>query len=217
MKKARLFRLGESSKNTGLLKLLVSLLMCVCSLVLFAGVSFGATDGDNYENLRQGLLNPLGVGDYYGFSRLIREDNLEEIKNAIQIGADVNAEDFWGRTILMDAARFSSNPEVIATLIKSGADVNKRDITQLTALMLAAGENSNPEVIRALIQGGAEVNAENKNGETSLMLAVANNSNPEVIKILERAVSESSGTAPANRHRILDTVKTIFERRNELR
>jgi ankyrin repeat protein len=51
---------------------------------------------------------------------------LEQIRQAVQAGADVNAVDSAGRSVLMLAAASNPDPAVISALVKAGAKVNFR-------------------------------------------------------------------------------------------
>jgi ankyrin repeat protein len=118
----------------------------------------------------------------WDFIKLCKRGSLEEIQAAIKGGANVNAKDSDGWTVLM-AAAFNANPEMISLLLESGADVNAKDSDGATALMSAA-DKGNPEVISLLLESGADVNAKHYRGITALMRAANRNKNPEVILIL---------------------------------
>lgn len=62
----------------------------------------------------------------------------EEIKVAIEAGADVNARNENGSTPLHSAA-YNPNPAVITTLIKAGADVNARGTLDAQGTLDARG------------------------------------------------------------------------------
>ena len=51
----------------------------------------------------------------------------EEVRLAIEAGADVNVRDCWGKTALMCAAMRDRNPEVITALLDAGADASAKD------------------------------------------------------------------------------------------
>jgi ankyrin repeat protein len=118
------------------------------------------------------------------FIELCREGSLEQIADAINNGADVNAQDEAEKTPLMLAAVDNSKLELLRALINAGADVHMRDGNGATPLMFAAGANSNPEVIKTLVNAGADVNASDNIGYTPLMLAAFSTTNPEVIEVL---------------------------------
>ncbi|NLN18835.1 MAG: hypothetical protein GX162_06120 [Firmicutes bacterium] len=109
-----------------------------------------------------------------------------DVKSLIAAGVDVNARDESGSTPLIEAARWSNDPEVIQVLIDAGADIHARDELgfDVTALVAAAMSTVNPEVVRALVTAGADVNARDESGVTALMEAARWNGNPEVIKAL---------------------------------
>ena len=92
-----------------------------------------------------------------------------EVQAKINAGADVNATDKAGRTLLNDAVS-GGNAEVISILVKAGADVNAKGDLGLTPLHDAVN-NGNIEVIPVLIQVGADVNAKNDFGSTPLHAA----------------------------------------------
>jgi ankyrin repeat protein len=80
----------------------------------------------------------------------------EVITALIGAGADVNAKNIDGITVLMCAALGNSNPEVIAALLQIGADINARTKNGKRAIDFAA-QNTNltgTEIYRRL-QGKA--------------------------------------------------------------
>lgn len=56
------------------------------------------------------------------FLKLCKTGSAEDIKDAINAGADVNTKDTRNITALMYAARYNNDPEVITVLAKAGAD-----------------------------------------------------------------------------------------------
>jgi uncharacterized protein len=105
--------------------------------------------------------------------------DVEEIKNLLQAGANVNAQ-LNGTNALMSAA-FLGHAEAV-TLLQAGADVNAHDADGSTALTTA----NNIEVVRSLLQAGADVNVRNANGWTVLMVA-ANGGRVDVVQALIQA------------------------------
>lgn len=98
--------------------------------------------------------------------------DLAETGTAVQLqqaikGADINAADAVGRTMLMHAAAYNPDPQVIALLVKAGANVNARGPRQWTALMMAAYGNPNPAVVEALLAAGADGKLRSDAGETA--------------------------------------------------
>ena len=111
------------------------------------------------------------------FLALCEKGSAQQIMDAIQDGANVNARDRRGKTPLMRAAWKASNAEAAAALIKAGADVNASDDNGWTALMEATC-SYDAKMPPPLIQAGADVHARNNNGSTALMEAARDNPDP---------------------------------------
>ena len=94
----------------------------------------------------------------------------QEIINAINSGANVNAKDRNGKTALMIVAS-KWHKEAVNVMLKAGADVHARNNEGATVLMFV----SSPEIAETLIQAGADVNAKDRSGGTAIMGAAANN------------------------------------------
>jgi ankyrin repeat protein len=131
-----------------------------------------------------------------------RAGNVEQVKNLLSRGADVNTGGF-GSSILEHAA-LGGNLEMAKLLIERGADVNAENNNGWTVLMSAASgdtrdvmrrlreqradtkakknkaptdwreaEQGNLEVVKFLIEKGADVNARDKSGHTAVKVAAA--------------------------------------------
>jgi ankyrin repeat protein len=118
--------------------------------------------------------------DFLSF-RFWKTAAMEEVRSAIEHGADVKARDKTGVTTLMFAAGYSHNPDIITFLIEQGADLKARDIIGGTILMAAAGHNQEPDIITRLIKHGADLEARDHVGKTALMFAAGYNRNPGII------------------------------------
>lgn len=106
----------------------------------------------------------------------------EEVKTLLEEGADVNAKDEDGFTVLMYAA-LSGNLQLVKHLVNRGADVNARDKDGKTALMFVAAKGD-LEAVRFLLDSGADVHAEAANGNTALQLAEEED-NREIVMLLK--------------------------------
>jgi ankyrin repeat protein len=95
--------------------------------------------------------------------------DIKKIKELIDMGADVNATDRIGSTLLM-VASFWGHKEVADLLVENKADVNLKDKWNETALMYAARDGYK-EIVEILISNGADVGAKNNDGETAIDLA----------------------------------------------
>lgn len=92
------------------------------------------------------------------------------IQKLLKAGADVNARNEDGLSVLTLAISYGRNPEIISALIEAGANVNDRDDD--SPLAAAICENTS-EVVRLLVKAGADVNARYGGlGQTALMLSV---------------------------------------------
>ena len=93
----------------------------------------------------------------------------ETVKALLDKGADVNAKDKDGETVLMKASA-SGYTEIVKALLDKGADVNEKAVHGQTALMYASGLGRT-EIVKVLLYKGADMNAKSEHGDTALRLA----------------------------------------------
>ena len=116
------------------------------------------------------------------------DGNQDCVQLLLHAGADVNVQNGYGRTVLMNASRLSSD-NIVKELIDAGADVNTHNHDGHTALIIAAAQGSY-ECIEALLKAGANVNSADNTGNTPLILATSGNTHTrsgdvcKVIKLL---------------------------------
>jgi ankyrin repeat protein len=100
--------------------------------------------------------------------------DLEQLNNLLQSGADGNASNDEGLTVLMMAAA-NGHIQIVKELIKSGANVNAADKLGWTALMKAIynydQDKGFPEIVSELIDAGADIETQIAYGTRPLMLA----------------------------------------------
>lgn len=100
--------------------------------------------------------------------------DLENARKLLQGGADSNASNNEGVTVLMIAAG-NGHHELVEELLEAGADVNAADVRGWTALMKAIYNYDMdvgfPEIVGRLIDAGAEIETQIAYGTRPLMLA----------------------------------------------
>ncbi len=129
----------------------------VTLIILVVNFSSQAIENAIYEKLDK---NKQLVGAIYN-------GNLEEVKEAIEKGADVDYIDEYRGTSLM-AAFYYRQYHLVKFLIDSKANVNIAD-KGLTALHYAAYQQAPDYVFKLLIGAHADVNAQSDNGNTPLL------------------------------------------------
>jgi|GEM_PF-6096948 len=99
--------------------------------------------------------------------------SLEDVKELIEKGVNVNAKSDKGWTPLLMACSISSKSEKyekVKLLVENGADVNVKDEDGKTPLMKAA-IHGGADIVKLLVESGADVNAKDKKGKTALDFA----------------------------------------------
>ena len=133
----------------------------------------------------------------------------DNLRRALDAGADVNAADNWGSTPLhaLISGGFNNKTELINILIEAGAKVDAVDCINRTALFHAvAGENTGD--IQTLLQAGANVNARDEYGDTPLREAIRKRDTSLLKLLLEH------GAAVNARDKYFETPLRLAERSN---
>ena len=124
---------------------------------------------------------------------------LDNVKMLMQNGADIQARDCDGSTVLHYASR-NSNQEVVEFLLKlNEISVNATDNYNQTPVMCACFDGGSLDNIKMLIQNGADIQASSSNGSTVLHFATCY-SNHEVVEFLLK-LNEISVNATDNLNR----------------
>jgi ankyrin repeat protein len=113
----------------------------------------------------------------------VEENNIPEVLNIIEYGANINVTDCDGGTPLHLAAKYGHTQTAIA-LIERGADVNATDYDEATPLHLAIWKGKK-EIAIALMDRGADVHAKNKRSWTPLHLAAQCGNKEIAIALIE--------------------------------
>ena len=100
----------------------------------------------------------------------VQNGDLAAVQSQIESGADVDARDALGRSLLYYAI-YNKHPRITGLLVRSGANVNVKHRANKTPLHLAAELGDTPTV-RLLLKAGAKVNALDSDQGTPLDWAV---------------------------------------------
>jgi uncharacterized protein len=106
-----------------------------------------------------------------GLHSAVSNEDLEEVKNLITNGENVNLKDenYSNITPLFLAVE-NGNAEIAETLLNFGAKINARDVSRQTPLM-RLDEDASPELVNLLIKHGAKVNLIDNDKNNALILA----------------------------------------------
>ena len=147
----------------------------------------------------------------------LKNKNFAVIKTLLDNGADVNAHDSLGNTVLMYACRFNADKDIVKMLIRYGANVNARDNNWKSVLMYAS-QNDNLEILKILVQSGANVNAKMEDGTTALIIAAQNNPNIEIVKFLLDSGADIEARVMLKAvHNINSTTKNIRKKQKAIK
>jgi len=125
-----------------------------CPRLLFFVVGLFLSAGCSRSQARQLPHSNLPLVEAARHS--VHYKSLQQLERLVAQGADVNAQDRWGRTALMEAASVNGT-EAVGFLLSKGASVSLRDNGKTTALILAAAAGCT-ESARLLLEHGVEVN-----------------------------------------------------------
>lgn len=107
----------------------------------------------------------------------------EAVKLLLAGGADKNAKDAYGQSLVMMATS-NHRADVVAMLIAAGADINAANDYHITPLAVAA-EQGHLDLVNMLVAAGANVNARDTAGGTALAVAILRGYQPIVAALLE--------------------------------
>jgi len=121
----------------------------------------------------------------------IDEGNIDELRNLLNNGADVNLPIDGLRPLTI--AKMRNNPDIFRFLVENGADVTHDDGRD-TALMYAVYFNK--ELVQLVLDRGADVNqqAEGLNRLTALMAAASTGNHDMIRFLLEKGADKNLQT-----------------------
>jgi len=112
---------------------------------------------------------------------LVKSNNAEGLRTALENGADVNTNDSRGRSLLLRAA-VGKKIKIAKILIEYKADVNLQD-QQLDSPFLFAGANGQTELVKLFLENGARFDVFNRYNGTALIPA-CERGHVETVKVL---------------------------------
>jgi ankyrin repeat protein len=116
---------------------------------------------------------------------LAMSGSLNDVKEVVEKGADINLKDSLGFTALHYACR-DGKTEIVSYLLEQKADPNVRSYSvEISPLYFAIREGDQyPEIVSLLLKHGADVNIRSRDGNTPLHLAAYSDEMIEIVKIL---------------------------------
>lgn len=128
-------------------------------------------------------MGVIAVGPEYELPLTIAvsNDDLQQVRDLISRGEDVNGKEEDGTTAIF-AAVDNGNVAMVQMLLDAGAKVNVRDEGKRTPLMML-DQDTPVEIVELVLKYGAKINRASTDGNTALMRA-AYQSRPEVVKAL---------------------------------
>ncbi|CAM4422774.1 MAG: hypothetical protein LEGION0398_MBIBDBAK_00400 [Legionellaceae bacterium] len=136
-----------------------------------------AKDNEGFTALH--LAAGYGLAAYQGHEAIVAQ--------LVNLGADKEAKDKYGRTALNFAAANGDVPTV-AQLVNLGAETEAKDNEGATALHLAAIKGHEATVTQ-LVNLGADKEAKNNNGNTPLHLAAIQGHAPTIVQLVQYGAS----------------------------
>ncbi|MDD3895285.1 MAG: ankyrin repeat domain-containing protein [Syntrophomonadaceae bacterium] len=102
----------------------------------------------------------------YKLFNTVYENNIDQVKEAISLGADVNLKNNEWDTVLMYTA-YWGRTDIARLLIEHGTDINAVNKYGTTALIRAC-RHGHTDIVQLLIEHGADVNIKNDEGQTAM-------------------------------------------------
>lgn len=125
--------------------------------------------------------------DILDSDKLMKDEKFRIVSNSIDEGFDVEEEDSYGNTILIEASGMGLK-EIVLLLLSNGADVNRRGAGGKTPIFSAI-EGEKTDLVKILLDKGANPNITDEEGDTPLMFSVYKQ-HKETFKLLSKLTSD---------------------------
>jgi uncharacterized protein len=132
--------------------------------------------------LAQIAPSPAEMNTYEGLFAAVAEGNLEQVKELIAAGADLEERDAHARTPLLVAAHLSHD-EVAKVLLEAGANPNALDEQRYDLITIAA-VNNDVEMIKVGLEYGADPNNITSPYDGTALIAAAHLGHVETVQTL---------------------------------
>lgn len=161
---------ASQSRNQMLSRLFVTLLI----------VSASAMEGN--LTMAQSPPSQKEAAGYKGLHAAAYGGNLDDLRALIAAGADLEAQDGWGRTALHVAA-YRSHEAAISILAAAGADMNALDRQAYDIVTIAAVAND-PQIVRLALSLGSDPANVTSPYDGTALIAAAHLGHHEVVEVL---------------------------------
>lgn len=142
---------------------------------LLCFISINACEKSFSQPVKEIMINDENVIE------LVKSNNAEGLRAALENGADVNTKDSRGRSLLLLAA-VGKKIKIAKILVEYKADVNLQD-QQLDSPFLFAGANGQTELVKLFLKNGARFDVFNRYNGTALIPA-CERGHVETVKVL---------------------------------
>ena len=133
--------------------------------------------------------NPLFSGDETALKKALLYNNIEIAQYLKDHGADVDAADKSGNTILMLEVKYAARAEIIKWLIENGADASRRNDEGLSALDFAT-ERNDFSITKLLLDKGTEISNDNLSELNAKLWEALKDNNLETAKLILKKITD---------------------------
>jgi hypothetical protein len=184
-------------------------ILLACGLLVYLitpGGAFLAGPGQWYsgsspesDSAQEPPVNPFDVMGMTALHTAASQGLLDDVRELLDKGADVNARSKWEGYTPLQAAAEANSYHVVELLLARKAEVNVKDNFGRTPLHSVA-KGGSLDIARLLLDKGAEVNATDVAGDTPMHAGAAAGQEPIVLLLLSKGANVNAknqlGTTP---------------------